>query len=170
MIREPEWMEEVRQQMKKNPFYGQIDEELEQYKPVYLNMLETLEESPKRIIMQYVELLQKCEYYRIYTAFMKGMELEKSNQRARKNQYFQLITDHNALKEAVVMKTGDLLQTSPEFARHQAAFGELEERYYALLHTLPEDQRELIKAYQDGMADVYEIMFHVAAGFPKGIL
>ena len=85
MKNEPVWMQDIRQKMKKTRFYGQMDEELEQYRQEYLKILDTLDTPRENAIRQYVEQLQKCEYHHIRTAYLLGMEDEKAKQRARKN-------------------------------------------------------------------------------------
>ena len=170
MKKEPVWMQDIRQKMKKTRFYGQMDEELEQYRQEYLKILDTLDTPRENAIRQYVEQLQKCEYHHIRTAYLLGMEDEKAKQRARKNDFYRLITQNNALKTAVVIQTANYLQSTPENEKYLMEANRLGNKYHALLATLPEEQRKLAEAYQQNLADIYEIMFHIAAGFPKGML
>jgi len=170
MKQEPVWMQDIRQKMKKTRFYRKMDKELEQYRQEYLKILDTLDTSRAEAIRQYVEQLQKCEFHHIRIAYLEGMENEKANQRARKNDFYQLITQNNVLKTAVVIQTANYLQSTPENEKYLTETIQLGDKYHALLATLPEEKRQLAEAYQQNLADIYEIMFHIAAGFPKGMV
>lgn len=170
MKREPVWMKDIRAQMKKTRFYGQMDEEREQYKKEYIKALKMLDRPKKRAIERYVQQVEKCEYHHIRIAYLEGIEEEKANHRIRRDQFYQIMTHNHMIKGAVAAKAIDLLLSYPEFSERYKVLEKNQMKLYALLRTLPENEQDFLRAYLQSLSDFYAVMLHVAAGLPKGIL
>ena len=74
MNQKPEWMEEIRQQMKELGLYTSLDEQCAIYREAYEAVLLTLEPNQKKVIEDYVEILNQCNYQHLCTVFMMGSE------------------------------------------------------------------------------------------------
>lgn len=170
MIKEPVWMEDIREQMRKTRFYGDVDEEREQYKKEYLKVLETLDPDKASVMEQYVEQLQKCEFHHIRIAYLEGMEAEKVHQRAKRDRFYQYVMDRNDLNFVVRARISDLCHHSPEFQKKLDSFLELKTKCSLLECSLPEEDRALLHTYFEACEEFYDILYSFAAGFPKGYI
>lgn len=77
MNQKPEWMDEIRQQMKERGLYTQLDEQCRVYRETYEAVLLTLEPDQRKVIEDYVELLNRCNFQNLCTVFLLGKEKEK---------------------------------------------------------------------------------------------
>ena len=78
MKQKPEWMEEIRQQMKERGLYTELDEQCRAYRETYEAVLLTLEPAQRKVIEDYVEIMNRCNFQHLCTVFMLGKEEEKS--------------------------------------------------------------------------------------------
>ena len=78
MKQKPEWMEEIRQQMKERGLYTELDEQCLAYRETYEAVLQELEQDQRKVIEDYVEILNRCNFQHLCTVFMLGKEEEKS--------------------------------------------------------------------------------------------
>ena len=78
MNQKPEWMDEIRQQMKERGLYTQLDEQCQAYRKMYEAVLLTLEPDKRKVIEDYVELLNRCNFQHLCAVFALGKEQEKS--------------------------------------------------------------------------------------------
>ena len=78
MKQKPEWMEEIRQQMKERGLYTELDEQCLAYRETYEAILLELEQDQRKVIEDYVEILNRCNFQHLCTVFLLGKEEEKS--------------------------------------------------------------------------------------------
>ena len=74
MNQKPEWMEEIRQQMKEKGLYTSLDEQCASCREAYEAVLLTLEPNQKKVIEEYVEILNRCNYQHLCTVFKMAKE------------------------------------------------------------------------------------------------
>ena len=170
MRKEPVWMEEIREQMRKSRFYGQADKERERYEKKYRKILGTLTPSQAKAIRKYVEQVEKCEYHHVRIAYLQGMEDEKVHQKARTDRFYDFVMRLDVMDAVVYGKIKDLCQYSPEFQAKCDAFMELDKQYRLLKQSLPEEDRALLNAYWNANARLHNMLYYFTAGFPKGYI
>ena len=170
MKREPVWMDDIRKQIKKSPYYGQIDEELEEYEKDYLRAIKMLDRPKKRTIVRYVEQMKKCWHHHARISFLEGLEAEKTNHKYRRDAYYKCINDGQNLKGILVAKVVDILLSCPELTKRYETMEENQMKLYTLLDSLSEEDQKFLRSYLDNLSDFYAVMFHIAAGMPKCML
>ena len=69
MEKEPQWVEEIRQEMKQQGLYTALDVLCEESRKEYEKVLKKLDPSDRTVIERYVELLNSCNFQQINTAF-----------------------------------------------------------------------------------------------------
>ena len=74
MEKEPQWVEEIRQEMKQQGLYTALDALCEESRKEYEKVLKKLDPSYRTVIERYVELLNRCNFQHINKAFFLGKE------------------------------------------------------------------------------------------------
>ena len=72
--KEPLWVEEIRQQMKAEGLYTELDEQCRQYQKEFEGVLNTLAPAQKEVIERYIQLLNKANYQQICTVYQLGIK------------------------------------------------------------------------------------------------
>ena len=170
MEKEPVWMEEIRQQTSKSRFYCKDDKKLERLKKQYLKTLDTLNDTQKKAVTRYVEQLQACEFQHVCTAYHEGIGVEKARQKARVDRFYQFVMNLDVMDGAVLARLIDLRRKVPEFQKKYDEFIKIENEYCFLKNSLPEESRAILNAYHTANEKLHNLLYHFAAGFPKGFI
>lgn len=77
MNQKPEWMAEIRQQLQERGMYTSLDAQCEICRERYESVLLTLEPDQRKVIEDYVEILNRCNFQHLRTVFALRKEEEK---------------------------------------------------------------------------------------------